>query len=64
VTALGCRNVAVAAADRERETARRSMRDRVDGVTHDLVLVATGSEISQYERFRRELAVAAGRTGA
>jgi hypothetical protein len=40
------------------------MRDRVDGVTHDLVLVATGSEISQYERFRKELAVAAGRTGA
>ncbi|TVY99133.1 ABC transporter [Trebonia kvetii] len=64
VTALGCRNVAVAAADRERETARRSMRDRVDRVTHDLVLVATGSEISQYERFKKELAVAAGRAGA
>jgi hypothetical protein len=64
VTALGCRNVATAAAERERETARRAMRDRVDGVTHDLVLVPTGSEISQYERFRKELAVAAGRTGA
>lgn len=64
VTALGFRNVAVAAADRERETARRSMRDRVDGVTHDLVLVATGSEISQYERFRKELAVASGSHGA
>jgi len=64
VTALGCRNVAVAAADRERETARRSMRARVDGVTHDLVLVATGSEISQYERFRKELAVASGSRGA
>ena len=64
VTALGCRNVAVAAAERERDAASRSMRDRVDGVTHDLVLVATGSEISQYERFRKELAVAAGRPGA
>jgi GTP-binding protein EngB required for normal cell division len=64
VTALGCRNVAVAAADRQRETASRSMRGRVDGVTHDLVLVATGSEISQYERFRKELAVASSRPGA
>ncbi len=64
VTALGCRNVAAVAAERERETARRSMRDRVDRVTHDLVLVPTGSEISQYERFRSELAVATGARGA
>jgi energy-coupling factor transporter ATP-binding protein EcfA2 len=61
VTAVGCRNMAVAAADRERETAERAMRDRVAGVTHDLVLLAAGREIAQYERFRRELAVAAGR---
>jgi energy-coupling factor transporter ATP-binding protein EcfA2 len=61
VTAVGCRNVAVAAADRERLTAERAMHDRVAGVTHDLVLLATGREIAQYERFRRELAVAAGR---
>jgi hypothetical protein len=27
-------------------------------VTHDLILLATGREIAQYERFRRELAVA------
>jgi hypothetical protein len=60
VTGLGCRNVVAAAAERERATARRSMRDRVDGVTHDLVLVPTGGEISQYERFRSELAVASG----
>jgi hypothetical protein len=61
VTAVGCRNVAVAAADHERRTAERAMHDRVAGVTHDLVLFATGREIAQYERFRRELAVAAGR---
>jgi energy-coupling factor transporter ATP-binding protein EcfA2 len=61
VTAVGCRNVAVAAADQERLTAERAMHDRVAGVTHDLVLLATGREIAQYERFRRELAVAAGR---
>jgi energy-coupling factor transporter ATP-binding protein EcfA2 len=64
VTAVGCRNVAVAAADQERRTAERAMYDRVAGVTHDLVLLATGREIAQYERFRRELAVAAGRLPA
>jgi GTP-binding protein EngB required for normal cell division len=61
VTAVGCRNVAVAAADNERRTAERAMQGRVAGVTHDLVLLATGREIAQYERYRRELAVAAVR---
>ena len=61
VTAVSCRNMAVGTADRERQDAEQAMRDRVAGVTHDLVLVATGGEIAQYERFRRELAVAAGR---
>jgi len=61
VTAVTCRNATVAAADRERVSAERAMRDRVAGVTSDLVLLATGREIAQYERFRRELAVAAGR---
>jgi len=61
VTALSCRNVAVAAADGDRVTAEQAMRDRVAGVTHDLVLLAAGREIAQYERFRRELTVAAGR---
>jgi hypothetical protein len=60
LTALGCRNVVVAAAGRERETAERVMRDRVAGVTHDLVLHATGLEIAQYEQFRSELSVASG----
>ncbi len=48
----------VAAAEREREAAERAMRARVSEVTRDLVLVPTGAEIAQYERFRRELAVA------
>jgi energy-coupling factor transporter ATP-binding protein EcfA2 len=61
VTAVGCRNMAVATAERERQAAEDAMRDRVAGVTHNLVLVATGREIAQYERFRKELAVAAGR---
>ena len=61
VTAVSCRNMAVTAAERERAEAERAMRQRVAGVTHDLVLLATGREVAQYERFRRELAVAAGR---
>jgi GTP-binding protein EngB required for normal cell division len=61
VTAVSCRNMAVATAERERRAAEQAMRDGVAGVTHDLVLLATGREIAQYERFRRELAVASGR---
>ena len=60
VTAVSCRNLAVTAAERERESAEQAMRDRIAGVTHDLVLLAAGREIAQYERFRRELAVASG----
>ena len=63
VTAVSCRNMAVATADREREAVERAMRDQVAEVTHDLVLLATGREIAQYERYRKELAVAAGRRG-
>jgi hypothetical protein len=58
LTAVGCRNTTVAAAEREREEAERAMRAWVSDVTRDLVLVPTGGEIAQYERFRQELAVA------
>jgi hypothetical protein len=58
LTAVGCKNMIVAAAERERETAERAMRDRVSEVTRDLVLVPAGREIAEYERFRQELAVA------
>jgi hypothetical protein len=59
LTAAGCRNMVVVAADKEREAGEQAMRDRVVAVTHDLVLDPTGREITQYERFRRELAIAA-----
>jgi GTP-binding protein EngB required for normal cell division len=61
VTAVSCRNLAASTADRERAAAEQAMRDQVAEVTHDLVLLATGREIDQYERYRKELAVAAGR---
>jgi energy-coupling factor transporter ATP-binding protein EcfA2 len=60
VTAVSCRNLAVAVADREREAAEQAMLDRVSQVTDALVLNPAGREIAQYERFRRELTTAAG----
>jgi GTP-binding protein EngB required for normal cell division len=60
LTAAGSRNVAVLAAERERQHAEQAMREQVAGVTRDLVLVPVGQEITQYERYRKELAVAAG----
>ena len=64
VTAVGCRNLAVAAADRERATAEQAMRGRVTEVTHDLIFLPVGQEIAQYERFRKELAVVTGKRNA
>ena len=61
VTAVSCRNLAVAAADREREAAEQAMLARVGQVTSDLVLTPVGREIAQYERFRQELTTATGR---
>jgi GTP-binding protein EngB required for normal cell division len=60
LTAAGCRNVAVLAAERERQRAEQAMREQVAATTRDLVLVPAGQEITQYERYRTELAVAAG----
>lgn len=64
LTASGCRNMAQLAAERERARAEREIRERVAAVTRDLVLVPLGREIAQYERFRSNLAVAAGAPGA
>jgi GTP-binding protein EngB required for normal cell division len=64
LTAAGCQNMVLLAADRERERAEQAMRERVAVVARDLVLVPTGREIVQYERFRQQLAVAQGPHGA
>jgi GTP-binding protein EngB required for normal cell division len=60
LTASGCQNVVLLAADREREHAERAMRERIAAVAAELVLAPAGREIAEYERFRRELAVARG----
>jgi GTP-binding protein EngB required for normal cell division len=64
LTASSSRNMARLAAERERARAEREMHERVAAVTRDLVLAPLGREIAQYERFRRNLAVAAGAPGA
>jgi hypothetical protein len=53
-----CQNMVVLAADREREQAVQAVMARIAGATSDLVLVPTGRELAEYERFRTELAAA------
>jgi GTP-binding protein EngB required for normal cell division len=64
LTAAGSQNVSVLAAEHERQRAEQAMREQVAAAARDLVLVPVGQEIAQYERFRKELAVAAGPSGA
>jgi hypothetical protein len=53
--ATWCQNMVVLAADREREQAVKSVMARIAAATSDLVLVPTGRELAEYERFRAEL---------
>jgi len=53
-----CQNMVVLAADREREQAVRDILARIAVVTNDLVVVPVGRELSDYERYRTELAAA------
>jgi hypothetical protein len=64
LTASGCLNLVLLATDREREHAERAMREQIAAVAAELVLAPAGREIAEYERFRRELAVAQGSHGA
>jgi energy-coupling factor transporter ATP-binding protein EcfA2 len=60
LTSVGCQNIAVLAADRERVRAEHVMRERTAAVARELVFAPVGREIATYERFRRELAAAGG----
>ena len=53
--ATWCQNMVVLAADREREQAVQSVMARIAAAAGDLVLVPTGRELAEYERFRAEL---------
>jgi hypothetical protein len=58
LTASGCQNMALVAAEREQERAETEMGARVAVVARDLVLVPAGREIEVYERFRSALEAA------
>jgi len=60
LTASGCHNMALAAAEREQARAAEGMREQVASVAHDLVLRPAGREIAEYERFRVALSQAGG----
>jgi GTP-binding protein EngB required for normal cell division len=53
-----CQNMVVLAADREREQAVRDILARIAAVANHLVVIPVGRELSDYERFRTELAAA------
>ena len=55
LTASGCHNMALAAAEREQSRALQDMREQVAAVARDLVLAPAGREIAEYERFRLAL---------
>jgi GTP-binding protein EngB required for normal cell division len=63
LTASGCRNMAVVAAERERQHAEEAMHARIAVATRNTVLTPAGQEIAQYERFRKDLAVAEAAQG-
>jgi len=58
LTASGCQNMALVAAEHERVRAEDDMRGRVSAVARDLVVFPAGHEISEYERFRMALTAA------
>ena len=53
-----CQNMVVLAADREREQAVRDILARIAAVANELVVIPVGRELSDYERYRTELAAA------
>ena len=53
-----CQNMVVLAADREREQAVRDILARIATVANELVVIPVGRELSDYERYRTELAAA------
>jgi GTP-binding protein EngB required for normal cell division len=60
LTASGCRNAALADAEREQARADSGMREQVSSVARDLILTPAGREIAEYERFREALSTSRG----
>jgi GTP-binding protein EngB required for normal cell division len=60
LTAVGCLNLVRSAAERESEQARETMREKIGDVAREMVVAPAEQELAEYQRFRDELAVAAG----
>ncbi len=59
LTASGSQNAVMLSSDRERGHMATAMRNRIDGVTRDLVLLPAGTELTEYARFCTALTAAA-----
>jgi GTP-binding protein EngB required for normal cell division len=60
LTAAGCMNLVRTAAEMESLRVQETMRDRIDNVAREMVVEPAEQELSEYQRFRDELRVAAG----
>ncbi len=63
LTASACLNIVRAAAAEESRQIASVMRERMAVVAREMVIVPAEQELSELERFRGELRVAAGRRG-
>ena len=59
LTASGSQNAVMLSSDRERQHMAAAMRNRIDGVARDLVLLPAGTELTEYARFCTALTAAA-----
>jgi GTP-binding protein EngB required for normal cell division len=59
LTASSSQNAVMLSSDREREHMAAAMRNRIDGVARDLVLLPAGTELTEYARFCTALTAAA-----
>jgi GTP-binding protein EngB required for normal cell division len=60
LTASGCMNMVMLAAEKERIRVQETIRARIGQVARELVLVPVEQELSEYDRFRDELKTARG----
>ena len=59
LTASGSQNAVLLSSDRERQHMAAAMRNRIDSVARDLVLLPAGTELTEYARFCTALTAAA-----
>jgi GTP-binding protein EngB required for normal cell division len=60
LTAVGCLNLVRSSAGREREQTLAAMRAKIEVVAREMVLNPVEQELTEFQRFRSELRIAAG----